>query len=313
MTVRTFSSDAVGLIGGPVTRKWDRDTALLYAVGVGCDPDDGSAYGAEGCAGLRFQAIPTLGIVLSSQIPMFDGLAPLSLWDSIGPIDWTNVIHGEQELVMHRPLPVMGEFASTTTVAGLYDKGKGTVIELKTESLDTTDGEMLFTARTSIYVRGVGGWGGDRGPSASVPAAPDRAPEHLVRYRTAPNQAFIYRLSGDRNSLHCDPTVAAAAGFERPILHGLCTYGFAARALLRCLCGEDAEHFVSISGRFSATVYPGEELSVSIWDSGSGEASFQVGRNDGTTVIAGGTFTYKSSSNMVQAIGITSDGSPRRV
>lgn len=290
MTALTFSSEAVGLADGPVTRKWDRDTALLYAVGVGCDPDDGLAYGAEGCAGLRLQAIPTFGIVLSSPIPMFDGMAPLGLWDSIGPIDWTKVVHGEQEIVMHRPLPLAGEIESTTTVTGLYDKGKGTVIELQTESVDTADSEVLFTARTSLYVRDAGGWGGDRGPRVSVPPAPDRAPEHLVRYRTAPNQALIYRLSGDRNPLHCDPTVAAAAGFRRPILHGLCTYGFAARALLRCLCGDDAERFGSISGRFSAPVYPGDELSVSIWEADIGEAQFQVMRGDGTIAIDGGTF-----------------------
>lgn len=295
MTAQPFSPNAVGLTSAPVTRKWDRDTALVYAVGVGCEPDDGLVYGAEGCAGLRFQAIPTLGIVLSSPIPMFDGAAPLSLWNSIGDIDWTNVVHGEQELVMHRPLPVSGEITSMTTVTGLYDKVKGTVVALQTESVDTANNDVLFTARTSIFIRGTGGWGGVRGPSASHATAPDRPPEHLVRYRTAPNQALIYRLSGDRNPLHCDPTVATAAGFPRPILHGLCTYGYAARSLLRVLCEDDAERFGSIAGRFSAPVFPGQELSVSIWDTGDGEAAFRVDREDGTTVLDCGAFSYKTS------------------
>lgn len=298
MTAQSFSSQVVGLTSSPVTRRWNRDTALLYAVGVGCGPDDGLAYGAERCSGLRFQAIPTLGVVLSSPIPMFDGTAPLAMWDSIGAIDWTNVVHGEQELVMHRPLPVAGEIVSTTTVTGLYDKVKGTVITLETTSVDCTDSGMLFTTRTSLYVRGAGGWGGDRGPSVLPPAAPDRRPEHLVRYQTAPNQALVYRLSGDRNPLHCDPTVASAAGFPRPILHGLCTYGFAARALLRCLCDDDAEQFVSMSGRFSAPVYPGQELSVSIWKTKGGrdpEAGFRVAAEGGMTVIDCGRFTYKRS------------------
>lgn len=311
MTALPFSSAVVGLTGHPVHRKWDMDTTLIYAVGVGCDPDDGLAYAAEGCAGLSLQAIPTLGIVLSSPIPMFDGQTPLDLWERIGAVDWNNVVHGEQELLMHRPLPVAGELISTTTVTGLYDKGKGTVIALRTDSVDAVDRRTLLTARTSIYVRGTGGWGGDRGPSVTVPAAPDRVPEHLVRYRTAPNQALIYRLSGDRNPLHCDPSVATAAGFERPILHGLCTYGFAARALLRCLCEDDAERFESISGRFSAPVYPGEELLVSIWEAGSGEASYRVRREDGTTVIDGGTFTYKAIPPYGPNIGLTQERGQR--
>ncbi|GAC1305773.1 MAG: 3-hydroxyacyl-thioester dehydratase HtdY [Acidimicrobiales bacterium] len=282
---------AVGLASEPVHRRWTGDEALLYAVGVGAGSTGELAYTTELNVGTVQQPIPTLAIVLSSPMPMFDGEPPLELWDQIGELDWTNVVHGEQELEVHRPLPVAGELASTTTVTGVYDKVKGAVVALETDAREAETGGRLFTARTSIYVRGAGGWGGDRGP-ASPAEVPQGHPDHVVRYHTADNQALIYRLSGDRNPLHCDPTVARSAGFDRPILHGLCTYGFSARALLTSLCDHDASRFVSMSGRFSAPVYPGDELSVAVWRSGPASAMFRTTGADGVTVIDAGRFTF---------------------
>lgn len=295
MTQGPFNPDALGLTSRPIHRRWDRDTALLYAVGVGCEPDDGLTYAVENCQTVPQQAIPTLAIVLSSPLPMFDDRPTLELWDDIGSIDWTNVVHGEQSLQMYRPLPIEGEAVSTATVTGVYDKGKGTVVVLDTDTDDAAGGGRLFKTRTSIYVRGAGGWGGERGPRTSPAPLQDSAPDYLAHMSTARNQALVYRLSGDRNPLHADPAVAAAAGFDRPILHGLCTYGFTARALLSHLCENDASRFLSMGGRFSSPVYPGDELTVSIWRAGIGRAQFDVTR-DGASVIEAGTFEFQEQA-----------------
>jgi acyl dehydratase len=155
-------------------------------------------------------------------------------------------------------------------------------------------GGPLFTTRSSVFIRGEGGWGGDRGPSGPANVPPDRAPDHQVTYQTTPDQALVYRLSGDRNPLHSDPSFAAMGGFDRPILHGLCTYGFTGRALLHCLAGSEASRFQHIEGRFSAPVLPGDALTVSIWNIGEGEAVFTTATQDGTVVIDQGLCRFSS-------------------
>jgi acyl dehydratase len=132
----------------------------------------------------------------------------------------------------------------------------------------------MFTLNSSAFIRGEGGWGGDRGPGGDKNVPPARKPDHSVTYQTAPDQAYVYRLSGDRNPLHSDPTFAAMGGFDRPILHGLCTYGFTGRALLSALCGNDASRFSHIEGRFASPVIAGEALTIAIWDTAPGEAVF---------------------------------------
>jgi acyl dehydratase len=153
------------------------------------------------------------------------------------------------------------------------------------------DGEPLFTSRSGLFIRGEGGWGGDRGPSSTF-AVPDREPDHEVTYPTRVDQALTYRLSGDRNPLHSDPKFAAMAGFPRPILHGLCTYGFTGRALLHALCGGDPARFRSMSGRFSSPVFPGEALAVRVWRGGEGEALFQTVGPDGRVVLDAGSVAF---------------------
>jgi acyl dehydratase len=142
-----------------------------------------------------------------------------------------------------------------------------------------------------MFIRGEGGWGGDRGPSGPKNVAPDRAPDHEVTYVTRPDQALTYRLSGDRNPLHADPEFAKAAGFPKPILHGLCTYGFTGRALLHSLCGSDPARFTSMAARFSKPVYPGDALTVKMWVDG-GEAIFRTETQNGDVVIDQGLATF---------------------
>jgi acyl dehydratase len=201
------------------------------------------------------------------------------------------LVHGEQAIELQRPLPVEGTVRTVTRITGVYDKGKGAVVATESESVDAGSGEPMFTTRSSAFIRGEGGFGGDRGPSGPRNVPPEREPDHVVSYRTGRDQALIYRLSGDRNPLHSDPSFAAMGGFDRPILHGLCTYGYTGRALLHALCDGDPARFRSMEGRFTSPVFPGDELTVRMWVDGD-EAVFQTARDDGTVVIDGGRCTF---------------------
>ena len=198
------------------------------------------------------------------------------------------LVHGEQRITLHRELPVEGSVSSVAEITGIYDKGKGAVIEITARSTDVASGEPLFDTVMSAFIRGEGGWGGERGPSGPQNVAPERDADEVVTLQTSPDQALIYRLSGDRNPLHSDPGFAALAGFDRPILHGLCTYGFTGRALLGALCDNDPARFTHMEGRFSSPVFPGEALTVRIWRTADGEAVFRTEGGDGRTVIDSG-------------------------
>ena len=177
-------------------------------------------------------------------------------------------------------------------VAAMYDKGKAAVVVLENEATDPA-GKPLFSTTMSAFIRGEGGWGGDRGPSGPRNVPPERDPDTVVSYETRADQALLYRLNGDRNPLHSDPTIAKFAGFDRPILHGLCSYGFTGRALLHELCGSDVARFKSMDSRFSKPVMPGDTLTVRMWDDGTGRALYQTVTQEGTVVIDGGVFTYE--------------------
>jgi acyl dehydratase len=278
-----LNPDAVGSRTKPGRGSWDSKDALLYALGVGCGVDD-LAFVTENSQGVEQQVLPTMGVVLGTP-----GSSP---FEKVGEIDWTMLLHGEQSIELHAPIPVAGTVESVAEIVGIYDKGSGAVIVMETESKDAESGQPMWTTRSATFIRGAGGFGGDRGPSGKRNAAPERSPDREVTYTTREDQALIYRLSGDRNPLHSDPTFAAAAGFERPILHGLCTYGFTGRALLSALCGNDPARFKKMDARFSASVYPGDDLTVRIWDTGAGEAVFQTVRTGDQVVIDGGGFTY---------------------
>ena len=197
------------------------------------------------------------------------------------------LVHGEQRIVLHDELPPSGEVSTVATLSAMYDKGKGAVIEITADSTSVATGELLFTNVMSAFIRGEGGWGGDRGPSGPRNQPPDRAPDHSVTYRTSVDQALVYRLSGDRNPLHSDPSFAALAGFDRPILHGLCTFGFTGRALLHAAAGSDPARVRSIEARFSSPVFPGEALTIEIWVDG-GSVIYRTLGEEGRVVIDSG-------------------------
>jgi acyl dehydratase len=278
-----LNHDAAGAKSQPGEKSWDSKDALLYAIGVGAGTDE-LAFTTENTKGVEQQVLPTMGVVLGSSGP--------GAWDALGEVNWTMLVHGEQAIELHQPIPVNGTARSVTTVAGVYDKGKGALVVTETESVDAATGQPLFTTRSAAFIRGEGGWGGDRGPSGPRNVAPDRAPDHEVTYATRVDQALTYRLSGDRNPLHSDPSFATAAGFDKPILHGLCSYGFTGRALLHTLCDSDPARFKSMEARFSSPVFPGDDLTIAMWRIGDGEAVFQTRRNGDAVVIDGGLCTF---------------------
>jgi acyl dehydratase len=275
----------VGVPGEPVERSWASADALLYAIGVGAglgDPLQELQFTTENTAGTQQQVLPTYGVLL----------AQARTSGSLGDFDRAMLVHAEQSIELHMPLPVEGTLQASATVTGIYDKGSGALIETENRAVDAATGEPLVTTTSSTFIRGEGGFGGDRG-SAPGWQLPDRGPDHKVTVQTRPEQALLYRLCGDRNPLHSDPAFAARGGFSRPILHGLCTYGFTGRVLLHEVCGSDPARFAFMSGRFSRPVLPGDSLVVSIWAGADGTAQFQTATEDGTVVIDRGTLRYR--------------------
>jgi acyl dehydratase len=198
---------------------------------------------------------------------------------------------------------VQGTVRTVATVTGIYDKGSGGLVASENVAVDAVTGDKLVTSRSSAFIRGEGGFGGDRGPSDGW-HRPEREPDHRVLQLTRPEQALLYRLSGDRNPLHADPKFAARGGFSRPILHGLCTYGVTGRALLHAVCGSDPARFRSMSGRFSRPVLPGDTLVVSIWlpeDARAGQpldtVLFQTATEDGNVVIDHGRMEFLAAGD----------------
>ena len=284
-----INPDAVGASTKPGEASWTSKDALLYAVGVGAgavDPLDPSElqFTTENSQDIEQKVLPTFPVLFM----VGDG----NLFGDIGEFNWAMLVHAEQAVELFQPIPVEGRVTGTSRIAGIYDKGSGALVVLESEAADAETGQPMWKTRTAAFIRGEGGWGGDRGPSTAN-KAPEREPDHSVTYRTRTDQALTYRLSGDRNPLHSDPSFAKLAGFDRPILHGLCTYGFTGRALLHSLCGSDPARFGSIEGRFSKPVMPGDELTVRMWVDGD-EAVFQTVTQDGTVVIDNGRCAFRA-------------------
>jgi acyl dehydratase len=280
-----LNHNLVGVPGEPQQRSWTSTDALLYAIGVGAglgDPLQELQFTTENTAGVQQQVLPTFGVLLAQARPA----------GNLGDFDRAMLVHAEQSIELHKPLPVEGTLQTSAMVTGIYDKGSGALIQTENHAVDAATGEPAVTTRSGTFIRGEGGFGGDRGTSAAW-QLPDRAPDFKVTQQTRPEQALLYRLSGDRNPLHADPAFAARGGFSRPILHGLCTYGITGRVLLHELCGSDPAKFASMSGRFSSPVLPGESLVVSIWTGEDGVAQFQTAKQDGTVVIDRGVVQYR--------------------
>ncbi|MDT4946383.1 MAG: hypothetical protein QOH14_3116 [Pseudonocardiales bacterium] len=242
---------------------WTASDVLLYhlALGAGGPPTDPRelryAYEKE------LHVLPTFAVVAPT---LGETEAPRVSYPGI-EIDLARVLHGSQQVVAHRPLPVSGKARATVRVADVWDKGSAAVVVTATEVRDL-DGAPLWTATSTIFARGEGGFGGERGPSTPN-ERPDREPDSVIYTATLPQQALWYRLLGDRNPLHSDPDFARAAGFPAPILHGLATYGIVAKALVDELLDGDVSRLRSFAARFAGVVYPGETLRTAAWREGA--------------------------------------------
>jgi len=244
--------------------EWTWQDSALYAlgVGVGHDPLDEEQLAFVYEANMK--ALPTMSVVAAAH----------GFWlrDPATGVDWKRVVHGEEGLELHAPIPPVGCFIGRSWVEEIIDKGagKGALILIKRTLHDAATGAKLATVRRTTFARGDGGFGGPSGPAPQAHRLPDgRAPDYVCDLPTLPQQALIYRLNGDANPLHADPDVARDAGFPRPILHGLCTFGVAGHAVLKTLCGYDPARLKRFDVRFSAPVYPGETIRTEMWMDGT--------------------------------------------
>ncbi|MGW0902165.1 MaoC/PaaZ C-terminal domain-containing protein [Streptomyces sp. NPDC002853] len=258
---------------------WDHKDIQLYHLGLGAgapatDPDE-LRYTLES----RLHVLPSFATVAGAGMGVVGGLSSPGI-----EVNLAAVLHGGQSITLHRPIPVKGKATTTSKVAAVYDKTKAAILVLRTEVADAEG--PLWTSDAQIFVRGEGGFGGERGPSTRL-AAPEGEPDKTVERPVREEQALLYRLSGDWNPLHADPEFAKLAGFDRPILHGLCTYGMTLKAVVDTVLGGDVSRVRSYSTRFTGIVFPGETLRIRMWRSeGRVHVAVTAAERDDAPVLA---------------------------
>lgn len=246
-----------------VEQGFGRRDAVLYALGVGLGEDPVDAGQLRYVYERDLRVLPMMASVLAYP----------GLWirEPDTGLDWEHVVHGEQGVDFLQPLPPQGTVSAQTRVTGIVDKGegKGALIYTERTGIDRATGEALFRVFHTSFARRDGGFGGPDGPARPAHRLPERPPDQVCDLATLPQQALLFRLNGDPNPHNADPAAARAAGFDRPILQGLCTYGFAGHAILRACCGYDGDRLAALHVRLSAPVYPGETIRTEIWRDGN--------------------------------------------
>jgi acyl dehydratase len=253
-----------------IEQRYAARDCIVYALGIGVGLDPMDETDLPFVDETRLKVEPTMANVLG--YPGFWQRDP-----SFG-LDWVKTVHGEHAVRIHKPLPSEGDVMGTSRIVDLVDKGegRGALIFVEREIVNQASGELLATVRQTVFCRGDGGFGGPTKALSAPHPIPERAPDTHIDLPTSPQTALIYRLSGDYNPLHSDPATARAAGFERPILHGLATFGVTGHGLVKCLADSDPTALRAMGGRFSSPVYPGETLHIDIWRDGPGRATFRA-------------------------------------
>jgi acyl dehydratase len=274
-------------IGREITNElsWTPDECALYALGVGAGTSE-LAFTTENTAGQPQRVLPTM----VSTIGRGGGAGQVDVL-SFGTYGLHQVVQAAQRVELFSALPAQGRVLATLRIAGIWDKRAAALVQLETTARSPESGAPVYRSTASLLVLGEGGFGGERGPVLGAQRHPPRPPDHVVTGETRPEQALLYRLSGDHNRIHSDPEVARLAGFERPILHGLCTFGYAGRALLHTLCGGDPARFRTMEGRFAKPAYPGDALATEIWVDGE-TAQFETRSARGEALLERGVFTF---------------------
>lgn len=278
---------AVGAELTGTTFTWSDEDVILYHLGIGAgvrptDPEE-LRYVYEG----DLRVLPTYVTIPQFPVMMSMGFAPGF------DVDLAMILHGEHEIVIHETIPTGGTVIQTGRVTDVFDKGKGALAVVEVVSVLEKTGQPLFTNRARIFIRGEGGFGGDSGPSTAEPIF-EREPDHVVESTTMPQQALLYRMaSGDKNPLHVDPGFAAFAGFDRPILHGLCTYGIVAKAAVDRAVESGPEAVAGFRARFSGVVYPGETLITRVWEEGDHLVVTAEAKERAANVLSNGVMSLR--------------------
>jgi len=280
MVADTLSRTMIGHRFKPLEIPWRQKDTMLYALGVGATVKDELPFLYEGKGPA---VLPTYAV-----IPALRAMGNLR---QLVKLKVSRLLHGEQAFELLRPLPANTTITLESEVSELWDKGKAAVIGVKATAVD--DDGPLFRSHSTLFYLGGGGFGGESGPSTkNKNAPPDRAPDITISYPTSPEQGAIYRLSGDYVPLHIDPEFAQSAGYEKPFMHGLCTYGFAGRAVLHSLCDGDPSRFRSMEGRFASRAEFEDPVITKIWRVTDGEAILQVENQNGEILISQARVTH---------------------
>lgn len=268
--------DKVGTTVGPDTHVYSWRDVVLYHLGIGATATDLHLVYEKVPGGLK--VCPTYAVIPAFN-PLFDILDMLK-------IDLSTVLHGEESIRVYGSIQPEGVLETWVTITGVYDKRKAALVVLDTKTTNNS-GSLIFETRASLFCRGLGGWGGEPGPKVERVGIPtNREPDFVISYKTREDQAALYRLCGDTNPLHIDPQAAKAVGFDRPILHGLCTYGFVGRAIVEGVCDNDPSRLKAFRARFSNVVFPGETITTRGWNMGGGVYHLEAATEQATVVTA---------------------------
>ncbi len=270
------------------THSWKQDDVILYHLGVGAGVPPTDPSELEYCYEKNLKVLPSFGV-----IPVFGGLAGLGSVPGL-EFNFAMLLHGEQDITLHKPIPPAARVINRGRVAELWDKGKACLCVLEVETREEESGDLLFTNRFSLFLRGEGGFGGESGPKAgNIP--PERAPDATIEVQTLPQQALLYRLSGDKNPLHADPEFAKMGGFDRPIIHGLCSYGLVCKAVVDEVLGGDVTAVAGYKARFAGIAFPGETYVISTWKEGDKILiAANAKERDGAAIISNAAITLRS-------------------